>query len=83
MTTRISVPGEVAQRPALPSDHAFVVQFREQSRGAQLAAAGRIHHVASGEALHFESPEELLEFARRVLTRRKPHRKTRDKGEGR
>jgi hypothetical protein len=70
LTRRFSSAGDVARRPALPSDHAFVVQFRERSRGEQLASAGRVHHLTSGEAVHFDSPEELLEFARRVLARR-------------
>jgi hypothetical protein len=55
------------RRPALPSDHVFVVQFRARSRAHRLAAAGRVQHLRSGEAVHFDSPEELLAFTRRVL----------------
>lgn len=58
------------RRPALPSDHVFVVQFRARSRAHRLAAAGRVQHLRSGEAMHFDSPEELLAFTRRVLRSR-------------
>jgi hypothetical protein len=56
-------------RPSLPSDHAFVVQFRARSSRHRLASAGRVEHVRSGEAIHFASPEELLAFTRKVLKR--------------
>src|SRR5262249_50735942 len=56
-------------RPSLPSDHAFVVQFRARSSRHRLASAGRVEHVRSGEAIHFGSPEELLAFTRKVLRR--------------
>lgn len=58
------------RRPALPSDHVFVVQFRARSRAHRLAAAGRIQHLRTGEATHFDSPEQLLAFTRRVLRSR-------------
>jgi hypothetical protein len=57
------------RRPSLPSDHAFVVQFRARSGRHRLASAGRVEHVRSGEAIHFASPDELLAFTRRVLRR--------------
>jgi hypothetical protein len=59
----------------LPTDHVFVVQFQVRSRRHRLAAAGRVEHLRSGEAIHFGSPEELLAFTRRVLggRRRAPH----------
>lgn len=63
-------PTDDDRRPALPSDHVFVVQFRARSRAHRLAAAGRVLHLRSGEALHFDSPEELLAFTRRVLRSR-------------
>jgi len=61
------------RRPGLPSDHVFVVQFRACSRTDQLATAGRVQHLRSGEAVHFDSPEELLAFTRRVLSSQSGH----------
>src|SRR5262249_46254202 len=61
--------GGKVPRPSLPSDHAFVVQFRERSSRHRLASVGRVEHVRSGEAIHFASPQELLAFTRRVLGR--------------
>jgi hypothetical protein len=50
----------------LPADHAFVVQFRTQAAPAP-HFAGRVEHLASGQAAHFGSPEELLGFLEQVL----------------
>jgi hypothetical protein len=54
--------------PQLPADHAFVVQFRTQAAPAQ-HFAGRVEHLASGQAAHFCSPEELLAFLEHILGR--------------
>jgi len=43
----------------LSPDRAFVVQLRGRTGGA---FSGRVEHVTSGEAAHFESAEELLAF---------------------
>ena len=51
----------------LPTNRAFVVQFRAQPCGAPLGWEGRVEHVVSGQATHFHSLEELLAFIRRVL----------------
>jgi len=51
----------------LPTNRAFVVQFRAQPPGALLAWDVRVEHVVSGEMTHFHSLEELLAFIRRVL----------------
>ena len=53
--------------PALPTNRAFVVQFRAQPPDAPLWWDGRIEHVVSGQVARFHSPEELLAFLRRVL----------------
>ena len=69
MRTRFEPAAEDDRRPALPSDHVFVVQFRERSRAHRLGSAGRVEHLRSGEATHFATPEELLAFTRGVLRR--------------
>jgi hypothetical protein len=52
----------------LPTNRAFVVQFRAQPSGAPLGWEGRVEHVVSGQVTHFHSLEELLAFLARVLT---------------
>ena len=51
----------------LPTNRAFVVQFRAQPPGATLAWDGRVEHVVSGEMTHFHSLDELLAFICHVL----------------
>ncbi len=46
---------------------AFVVQFRPETDIAAGNYVGRIEHVASYEAAHFHSLEELLAFVARLL----------------
>lgn len=52
---------------ALPTDRAFVVQFRAQPSGVPLIWKGRVEHVVSGQVTHFNSLEELVAFMCRVL----------------
>jgi hypothetical protein len=54
--------------PSLPTNRAFVVQFRAPSTGPVLSWEGRVEHLSSGQVLRFHSPEELLTFLARVLT---------------
>jgi hypothetical protein len=54
-------------QPALPTNRAFVVQFRAQPTGAS-AYEGRVEHLVSGQVARFHSLEELLTFMTRVLT---------------
>lgn len=54
-------------QPSLPTNRAFLVQFRIQSSGAS-PYAGRVEHVVSGQVARFHSLEELLTFMVRVLT---------------
>jgi len=54
-------------QPSLPTNRAFVVQFRVQSTGTLPSYAGRVEHVVSGQAAHFQSLENLLAFIARVL----------------
>ena len=58
----------------LPAQRAFLVQVHAEADVAQGRLAGRVEHVVSGQATHFASPEELLAFMARVLTRLHPPR---------
>ena len=51
----------------LPTDRAFVVQFRAQPPGAPIGWDGRVEHVVSGQVTHFHAMEELLTFMQNVL----------------
>jgi hypothetical protein len=55
-------------QPTLPSNQAFVVQFRTRPSGAPPAWAGRVEHVVSHQVARFHSLDELLAFMLRVLT---------------
>jgi hypothetical protein len=54
--------------PSLPTNRAFVVQFRAQPADHVLSWEGRVEHLSSGQVLRFHSSEELLAFLTRVLT---------------
>ena len=54
-------------KPTLPSNQAFVVQFRTRPRGAP-SWGGRVEHLASYQVARVHSLDELLAFMRRVLT---------------
>jgi len=54
-------------QPSLPTNRAFLVQFRLQSTEASPAYAGRVEHVVSGEGTRFHSLDELLAFMIHVL----------------
>ena len=61
------------ERPAnaihpLPAQRAFLVQVLADVDVARGRLAGRAEHVMSGQAAHFDSPDELLAFIARVLT---------------
>ena len=53
--------------PTLPSNRAFVVQFRVEGQEMQPECKGRVEHVVSGQAADFQSLETLLAFMARVL----------------
>ena len=59
--------------PSLPSNQAFVVQFRTQPAGTPLTWEGRVEHLTSGQVLRFHGSEELLAFLARVLTAVQQH----------
>ena len=58
------IPGS---QPTLPTNRAFVVQFRVSPTGAPSCWEGRAEHVVSGQVAHFRAVEELLAFMSRVL----------------
>ena len=55
-------------QPTLPSNRAFVVQFRAQLSDAPPSWAGRVEHLVSRQVARFHSLDELLAFMTRVLT---------------
>ena len=55
-------------QPSLPTNRAFVVQFRAPPTGAPSSYVGRVEHLVSGQVARFHSLEELLTFMIRVLT---------------
>lgn len=59
---------DVQGKSPLPVNRAFVVQFRTETDLDKGRVTGRVEHVLSGQATHFSSLEELLEFITRVLT---------------
>ena len=65
--------------PSLPTNRAFVVQFRSQPAVTPLHCEGRVEHVVSGQATHFHSLDELLTFMTQILTTMctPPHRRSR------
>jgi hypothetical protein len=54
-------------QPTLPTNHAFLIQFRVQSSVSPMAWEGRVEHVVSGQVTHFHALEELLTFMQHVL----------------
>ena len=54
-------------KPSLPSNQAFVVQFRTRPRGAP-SWGGRVEHLVSYQVARFHSLDALLAFMLRVLT---------------
>ncbi len=56
------------QQPSLPAKRAFVVQMHAEAKVEQGHWKGRIEHLVSAQATHFQSVEELLAFIVKVLT---------------
>jgi hypothetical protein len=52
----------------LPADHAFVLQLEESRGHPGTCRAGRVEHLASGEAMRFATTAELWDFVDKVLT---------------
>jgi len=52
----------------LRTDHAFVLQLQESRGRSGTRRAGRIEHLASGEATRIATPAGLWDFVDKVLT---------------
>ena len=52
----------------LPAERAFVVQLHVETEVARGRILGRVEHVLSGQATHFDTLQGLLRFIERVLT---------------
>lgn len=50
---------------------AFIVHFRRNSDVARSQLAGRVEHLVSGQAAHFDNLAELLAFIQRILSRQR------------
>jgi len=63
--------GPITPDPAadsqLPVQRAFVVQLHATAAVAQGQLTGRVEHVLSGQAAHFDTLDELLAFMAPVL----------------
>jgi hypothetical protein len=57
-----------SSQSTLPSNRAFVVQFRAQPSAGPPSWAGRVEHLVSHQVARFQSLDELLAFMTRVLT---------------
>lgn len=55
--------------PSLPSNRAFVVQFRAEANISRERITGRVEHVVSGQTTHFSSWQELHTFIAQLLSR--------------
>lgn len=51
----------------LPANRAFVVQFQVAEPGTSEGPHGRVEHIVSGQATHFDSWRELEAFMTGVL----------------
>ena len=56
-------------QPSLPLRRAFVVQIYARARIEQGEFKGRVEHLVSHQATHFESLEELVAFVTRMLSK--------------
>ena len=74
------MPQDTESDAPLSVHRAFVVHFRTISEGMHGCVAGRVEHVVSGQATHFQSLEELLAFIARVLRWCAPSRPTNPSG---
>ena len=64
------------QQPSLPAKRAFVVQVHADAKVEHGQWQGRVEHLASAQATHFQSSEELLAFIVKVLSEPEPPEET-------
>jgi hypothetical protein len=72
LATRKGEKGERSMRapdqPSLPSGRAFIVQLHAEADIAKGLFIGRVEHIVSYQATHFDSLEALATFMTRVLS---------------
>ena len=73
-------PQDSAEKPSLPVQRAFVVQFRTETDVERGRFAGRVEHVVSGQTTSFHSLEELLSFMASVLIQVRAQARRRPRG---
>ena len=57
-----------SNKPSLPSNRTFAVQLSAEAQVAHGEFAGRVEHVESMRATHFQSLDDLTAFIVQVLT---------------
>jgi hypothetical protein len=62
-----SASGDLGDQPTLPVNRAFVVQFRRTTSCDEAVDVGRVEHLTSGTATHFDTWPELHRFVEEVL----------------
>jgi hypothetical protein len=55
-------------QPSLPTNRVFVVQLHAEAQVEQGKFRGRVEHVVSMRATHFDSLEELAAFIVQIVT---------------
>jgi len=55
-------------QPSLPARKTFVVQLHAEAHLERGDFKGRVEHIVSHQATHFESLEELVEFMIRMVS---------------
>jgi hypothetical protein len=68
MTSEATVNSDVQEAQPLPSDRAFVLQLHANADPGQGLVFGRVEHVVSARATHFQTLDELLAFIVRELS---------------
>ena len=68
LTMEVILDQQARQEPLLPSDRAFVLQLYADATRAPEHFRGRVEHIASGAATHFETVAALLAFSAPLLT---------------
>ncbi len=54
-------------QPAYPTQRAFVVQIHAEVDVTEGEVRGRVEHIVSGQATHFETIEALAQFMLQTL----------------
>lgn len=57
-----------SNKPSLPTNRAFVVQLHADAQVEQGEFRGRVEHIVSFQATHFQSLEELTAFMVQTVT---------------